>query len=168
MSGKRTSLKDPDLQENVYVYDNAGRLVTEQLEAGKRVYFAYDASGMLTRRHMPQNVIIAYYDYDVAGRNTVNKQKGAFLDTRVYHRNKNGAIETEDAGFSNFLYYGYDALDRLTQEKIQGAPYRREHPALALASDRDNRWSFDGSSALTRGSQWPMCRCTFTAMMSGS
>lgn len=66
VSGLRTSLKDPDLEENLYVYDDAGRLSKMQVAPSRTAYFAYDASGMVVRRHAPLNEVVAYFTYDSA------------------------------------------------------------------------------------------------------
>jgi len=120
VSGKRSSLKDRDLTENRYVYDAAGRLVAEELAAGRSVYFEYDSSGMLTKRALPGDAVQAYWTYDRAGQllNLVNRNPSAgVLCSFYYSRDAAGQITQIDREGGRRVYHEYDALDRLTLER---------------------------------------------------
>ena len=119
VSGLRTSLKDPDLSENLYVYDDAGRLSKMQVAASRTAYFAYDASGMVVRRHAPLNEVVAYFTYDSAARLKQLENRavtGALLSYFAYQRNALGAQTWIRHEGAEDTYFEYDPLDRLTRE----------------------------------------------------
>jgi len=121
LSGMKTSLKDPDLRENVYVYDAVGRLTHEQVAAGRTAYLAYDKAGLVTRRASPGNVVVAYYSYDAAGRLKQQENKfmsgaNTLLSYFAFNRNPNGAPTWVRNEGGDSTYYQYDPLDRLTRE----------------------------------------------------
>lgn len=118
VSGKRAWLADRDLTQTYYVYDAAGRLVVEELAAGRSVYFEYDASGLLTKRPLPGNAVQAYWTYDNAGRiaSLVNRNT-TVLCSFGYARDASGQITRIDREGGRKVYYEYDALDRLTLER---------------------------------------------------
>ena len=126
-SGKRTSLKDPGLAENVYVWDAAGRLEKEQLSAGRAVYFAYDRAGLLAKRLLPggesglPHRVMAYLFYDEAGRTRRIENRGSAWDTVInyfhYERNQNGFPTWIRREEDKNTYYQWDALDRLIVEQ---------------------------------------------------
>ena len=127
VSGKRTSLMDPGQAENVYVWDAAGRLEKEQLEAGRAVYFAYDRAGLLTKRLLPggesglPHRVMAYLIYDAAGRTQRIENRGSAWDTVInyfhYERNQNGFPTWVRREEDKNTYYQWDALDRLIVEQ---------------------------------------------------
>ena len=127
VSGMRTSLKDPGLAENVYVWDAVGRLDKEQLSAGRTVYFAYDRAGLLTKRLLPggesglPHRVMSYLFYDAAARTLRIENRGSAWDTIInyfhYERNANGLpnrIRRED---DKDTYFEWDARDLLIYEQ---------------------------------------------------
>lgn len=123
-SGKRTSLKDPDLKESVYVHDAAGRLSKLEVGAGRTAYFGYDASGLMTRRVFPggpsTGFIHAYYLWDEAGRLAQLENRGPTYGDLInyfsYERDQVGAITRIRHKGEQFTYWSYDELNRLTRE----------------------------------------------------
>lgn len=125
VSGRKITLKDPDLRENVYVYDAAGRLNRVVIDALNASYYEYDGSGLVTRRAMPTNAVISYFTYEAATARLkqldVRNAAGSLLAYFAYQRNANGmeAWTRREDGLN--IYYTYDALDRLTREDYKGA-----------------------------------------------
>jgi len=123
-SGKRSQLKDPDLNVSDYVYDSRGRLEKLQLAAGRTAYFTYDRSGKLTERASPNEVNVAVYTYDSAGRvSELRNQHPVAGDVSVflYSRDDNGQVfevDMEQGADSFTSYFEYDARERLTREYV--------------------------------------------------
>jgi len=149
-SGKRTQLKDPDLNVSDYVWDSRGRLEKIQLAAGRTAYFDYDRSGKLTERASPNDINVAAYTYDVAGRvSEVHNQHHADGDISVYRytRDALGQVLEENTYFRPDVftrYYEYDAKERLTHEYVLADlagsyyAYDLEH-SYDLASNRTKK-----------------------------
>lgn len=142
LSGRKTSLKDPSLEENVYVHDDAGRLQKVELSGARTAYYQYDKAGMLLKRIQPNNDVIAYHTYDVAARLASLKlwSSGAEIQSSVYTRNANGEITRVEQLSGGWQYYAYDELERLTYEGQQFG-------ALLL---RHNDYTYDETSNRTK------------------
>lgn len=164
-SGLRTSLKDPDLTENRYVYDAAARLEKLEVSASRTAYYHYDASGLISRRLMPGNVIQVYYDYDNAGRLLRqvdrNTSSSVVIRTAYHTRDSNGLITRIDRGGSSWAYYLYDGLDRLHQEAEIGSTTRNDYYTYDAAGNRltksdraapmaETYYAYDARNLLTR------------------
>jgi len=121
-SGKRTQLKDPDLNVSDYVYDSRGRLEKLQLAAGRTAYFTYDKSGKVTERRTPEDLLVAKLSYDTAGRlsSLINEHESPSIvwNSMQYHRDANGQITLiGDENTSEDVTYVYDQKERLIREQ---------------------------------------------------
>jgi YD repeat-containing protein len=137
-----------NLKVHVYVHDVTGRLSKVNVGAGRTAYYVYDASGLVTRRMLPTDSVHAYYDYDAAGRLSVqvdrNQPKNAVLRSATFTRNANGAITKVDRTGNVFSYYVYDSVDRLTHEQDLNA----------LGNTRDDRYVYDAAgNSVTKDDQ---------------
>ncbi len=143
-SGKKTSLKDRDLKENVYVWDDDGRLEKVEIDAARSAYYVYDASGLMAKKVLPE-VVMSYFSYDSAGRLSQLENRGPTYAAEItyfaYTRNENGAITRMRHEDNEDTYHSYDALERLTRE------WR-----LPTMTDRDfdNEYEYDAASNRTR------------------
>ena len=132
LSGLRTSLVDPGLASNAYVFDAAGRLVTQELDGARAVYFAWDKAGLLVRRLLPggegglPHRVMAYLTYDAAGRILHLENRGSAWSNLIsyfhYERNGRGQVSHVRREGGKDSYYLYDdprGLGRLSFERHQ-------------------------------------------------
>lgn len=122
-TGLKTRLTDPLQAHTYYTYDVAMRLERVNIvDSGspRKVYYAYDKAGLLTRRAFPDNRVLAYYTYDTAARLARLENRDSSLNVITYFayvRNANGAIEYTKREGGKQIYYQFDEIDRLTSER---------------------------------------------------
>jgi YD repeat-containing protein len=123
-SGMKQELKDADEHLNYHVYDAAGRLDRVVLDGGRTAYYHHDLSGMVLKKLLPDNRVMSYFAYDVAGRLTQLTHcddTGAPIAYFAYQRNASGTPVwiRRDGGLNQ--YYEYDALNRLTLDQLNSS-----------------------------------------------
>jgi YD repeat-containing protein len=131
-TGLRTMTVGPDGGGTYHTYDSAGRLMKASvfdplIGPGQRATnYSYDASGMRIAKASNGNNVVAYYEYDNAGRTTIINNVNSSLATIAYFfygRDANGNVTstTREAAQIKLtgqnVYYTFDALDRLTLEE---------------------------------------------------
>jgi YD repeat-containing protein len=151
-TGLKTSLKDADLNESVYVYDGAGRLSKVELDAARTTYLHYDDSGMVVKKLLHQSKVQTYYTWDRAGRleHLVNlDDSGNEITYFHYTRDENGAPTRIDRKTNGGEYHTlqYDDLDRLElEDHLQPSTpmdlslFRADY-AYDAAGNRTVKWS---------------------------
>jgi YD repeat-containing protein len=124
LSGMKQEMKDADEHLNYHVHDAAGRLDRIVLDGGRTAYYHHDLSGMVLKKLLPDNRVMSYFAYDVAGRLTQLTHcddTGAPIAYFAYQRNASGTpVWIRREGGLNH-YYEYDALNRLTLDQLNSS-----------------------------------------------
>ena len=121
--GNRITMVDQDGGTTTYAYDAVNRLVSLTNPKGEITTYAYDSTGNLTRMDYPNNTQTTY-GYDpmnrlvnlVNRRTAVPKKQQEIISSYAYQYDLAGMRTRVALEDGDYILYGYDKLNRLTQE----------------------------------------------------
>jgi RHS repeat-associated protein len=132
-SGDRTAVTTP-AGTTSYTFDPLGRQLTVTDPQGGITKYTYDVAGNLTNSDLP-NGVVETRGYDSLNRLTSLQDVGPSgnIASYTYVLGPTGLIDEVTENTGRTVAYTYDALDRLTQEKITDA----------VVGDRSIDYSYD-------------------------